>query len=91
MKQLLSPATATSLRPIENLTVCKQFFCDSKFVNQRTKGSFVWTEKRSLVGTLMIVGDGTVSIALNCRYGKTVFQLATLQIFKQTSLEVEIL
>ena len=30
-------------------------------------------------------------IAMNCRYGKIVFQLATLQIFKQTSLKVEIL
>ena len=46
------------------LTVYKQFFCYLNFANHRTKESFVSTANKPLVGTLMTIGDVTVSIAI---------------------------
>ena len=46
------------------LTVYKQFFWYLNFANHRTKESFVSTANKPLVGTLMTIGDATVSIAI---------------------------
>ena len=48
------------------LTVYKQFFWYLNFANHRTKESFVSTANKPLVGTLMTIGDVTVSIAIPC-------------------------
>ena len=45
-------------------TVYKQVFCYLNFTNHRTKESFVPTTNKPLVGTLMTIGDVTVSIAI---------------------------
>ena len=47
-----------------NFTVYKQFFCYLNFANHITKESFVLAASRSLVGTLMTIGDVRVSIAI---------------------------
>ena len=46
------------------LTVYKQLFWYWNFVNHRTKESFVTATNKPLVGTLMTIGDVTVSIAI---------------------------
>ena len=46
------------------LTVYKQVFWYLNFANHRTKESFVSTANKPLVGTLMTIGDVTVSIAI---------------------------
>ena len=46
------------------LTVYKQLFWYLNFANHRTKESFVSTANKPLVGTLMTIGDLTVSIAI---------------------------
>ena len=48
------------------LTIYKQFFLYLNFANHRTKESFVFTTNKPLVGTLMTIGDVTVSIAIAC-------------------------
>ena len=52
------------------LTVYKQVFWYLNFANHRTKESFVSTANKPLVGTLMTIGDVTVSIAI-CRHRET--------------------
>ena len=51
-------------RRIAILTVYKQIFWYLNFANHRTKESFVSTANKPLVGTLMTIGDVTVSIAI---------------------------
>ena len=46
------------------LTVYKQLFWHLNFSNHRTKESFVTATNKPLVGTLMTIGDVTVSIAI---------------------------
>ena len=56
------------------LTVYEQFFRYLNFANHKTKESFVLIANESLVGTLMTIGDVTVSIAIV----STQFTLKTL-------------
>ena len=49
------------------LTVYKQVFWYLNFAKHRTKESFVSTANKPLVGTLMTIGDVTVSIAIGHR------------------------
>ena len=51
------------------LTVYKQVFFNLNFANHRTKESFVLTANKPLVGTLIIIGDVTVSITMFTRAG----------------------
>ena len=53
-----------SARLIAILTVYKQLFWYLNFANHRTKESFVTATNKPLVGTLMTIGDVTVSIAI---------------------------
>ena len=54
----------TNMPSIAILTVYKQFFWYLNFANYRTKEPFVSTANKPLVGTLMTIGDVTVSIAI---------------------------
>ena len=56
--------TIAVFRLIAILTVYKQVFWCLNFANHRTKESFVSTANKPLVGTLMTIGDVTVSIAI---------------------------
>ena len=62
---MLSPSNLLrSQQAIAILTVYKQVSWYLNFANHRTKESFVSTANKPLVGTLMTIGDGTVSIAI---------------------------
>ena len=69
----------TSKAPvIAILNVYKQVFWYLNFANHRTKGYFVSTANKPLVGTLMTIGDVTMSIAIWSRVPETTLPRATL-------------
>ena len=53
-----------SIKSIAILTIYKQLFWYLNFANHRTKESFVTATNKPQVGTLMTIGDVTVSIAI---------------------------